>query len=105
MPVVLAIVRVPAVLGLLVAVLLMIGCGPGTARQVAVDPVRLTTYASSSDQQAVAVVEPAKPRPIVEAPAPQPQLFADEQAELEPYETGSFVALTSFDITLCHADG
>ena len=37
MSVVLAILRVPAALGLLVALLLMVGCGPGTARQVAAD--------------------------------------------------------------------
>jgi len=85
MTVVLAILRVPVALGLLVALLLTVGCGPGTARQIASDRTPVTTQATSSNQQAVAVVEPAKPRSTVEAAALQPQLFADEQSEREPY--------------------
>jgi len=52
MTVVLAILRVPVALGLLVALLLTVGCGPGTARQIASDRTPVTTQATSSNQQA-----------------------------------------------------
>jgi hypothetical protein len=84
MPALLAILRLPAVLGLLLAVLVCSGCGQPTARQSA--PEHAPTVAQVAvEQHAEVIVEPPRAEPVVEQPATasSPLLFADERPE--PY--------------------
>jgi hypothetical protein len=80
----LAILRLPAVLGLLLTLLVCSGCGQATARQSAPDHV--PTVAQVVDEQhAKVIVEPTHAESAAEQPgiAAQPLLFADDQPE--PY--------------------
>jgi len=85
MSAVLAILRIPAVLGLLLALLVSTGCGQATARQSVVDPAPVSAQVAVG-QQAEVVTEPPTTAPATEQPAttPQPLLLADDRPE--PYQ-------------------
>lgn len=80
----LAILRLPAVLGLLLVLLVSTGCGQATVRQSAPGHTPTVTQVAV-DQQAEVIVEPQHAEPAVEQPATasQPLLFADDRPE--PY--------------------
>jgi len=85
MSAVLAILRIPAVFGLLLALLVSTGCGQATARSSATNHTSAVAQIAAK-QQAEVVTEPAHAETDAEksATAPQPLLFADDRPE--PYQ-------------------